>query len=475
MLIGFDLHSLLLSLAFELAGLACIVTAVRSARTSQGAVAWVVFLFAAPQFAVPVFLIFGHRRYPGYIASRRDLRQEMIAIRDLNAKNAPRPEGLDVADRASLRAFQQMSGVPLASGNAVELLIDGPAAFPAMLAAIDAAQSYVLLELYTFLGDDLGQEFARHLKARAQAGVQVRVLYDSLGSNGISRAFLADLRAAGVDIRNFHALRHARSRFQVNFRNHRKILVVDGNTAFTGGLNVADEYMGRDPRFGRWRDTMVRIEGPAVAQLQFTFAEDWHWSAGDNPELDWAPRRASANMNAMILSPSPSDRVETGGLYFVNAVAAAERRIWIASPYFVPDTDVLTALKLAALRGVEVRLLVPEKRDHWLVWLAAFALFDEVREAGVEVWRYHDGFLHQKVLLVDDEIASVGSINLDNRSCRLNFEVTAIVADRGFAAQVEVMLNDDFALATKLTTPLRKQPFWLRTAAPLARLFAPVL
>lgn len=464
----------LLYLAFQIGALVCVRSAITTGRTPQGAVAWVVFLFAAPYVAVPVFLIFGHRRYPGYIAARRALRAEMVALRQLAAENAPGVAG-DPADQGRIRAFERLAGVPLASGNALKLLIDGEQAFPEIFAAIEGAKSYVLVQFYTVESDALGRELAGRLIAKARQGVRVHLLYDAIGSR-VSRAYLAELRAGGVVVRDVHAIRRSRGRLQINFRNHRKIVVVDGLVAFTGGLNLADAYIGRDPRLSPWRDTMVRVVGPCAAQLQYIFAEDWLWSSGEKLALDWAPAAAPGQVNALVLAPGPADLQETGSLYFVNALAAARRRIWIASAYFVPDTDVLSALKVAALRGVEVRLLIPDRRDHWLVWLAAFAYVDEVRSTGVEVWRYMDGFLHEKIVLIDDDIASVGSVNLDNRSCRLNFEVTLIAADRGFAAEVARMLEDDFALASRNAPSLGHNPNRLiRLLAPVARLLAPVL
>jgi cardiolipin synthase A/B len=466
-----------LYLGIQIVAVLFALRAVKTARTPQGSVGWVVFLFAAPHIAVPIYLFLGHKRYPGYIAARREMHREIASLRALAAEHAPRRAGATAEEMGGrVAAFERLSGVPVSSGNAVRLLIDGQEAFAALFDAIDAAQNYVLMQFYTIADDALGRRMAEHLIARAKAGVRVLVLYDALGSNGLPRRYLERLRSGGVDIRNFHAIRHARNRLQVNFRNHRKIVVVDGEVAFTGGMNLADAYLGRDPDYGAWRDTMVRVEGPVVAQLQFIFAEDWRWSSGDRLDLDWAPRTAHEDINALVVAPGPADELETGALYFVNAIGAARRRIWIASPYFVPDIDILTALKLAALRGVEVRVLVPEVRDNWLVWLAAFAHFDEVRHAGVEIWRYRDGFMHQKVLLVDDDIASVGSVNLDNRSCRLNFEVTMMVFDAGFIAKVEAMLTRDFAQAVRLTVDLPEQPsFLLRNAAPMARLFAPIL
>lgn len=466
-------------LAVQIGALLAARAIVAHGRTPQGTVAWVVFLFAAPYFALPAFLIFGHRRYPGYIATRRALSQEMAALRELTAEHTPTPAEDSLEDPGRIRGFERLAGVELSSGNALTLLVNGEEAFPAIFAAIDAAEDYILAQFYALGADHLGTEFAERLIAKARAGVRVYLLYDAIGSH-VTRAYLEHLRAGGVNVRNFHAIRRSRGRLQVNFRNHRKILVTDGKAAFTGGLNLSDLYMGRDPRLSPWRDTMVRVEGPCAAQLQFIFAEDWLWSSGEKLALDWNPRAAAAESpgtaNALVLAPGPADRQESGSLYFVNAIGAARRRIWIASAYFVPDVDILSALKVAALRGVEIRILVPDRRDHWLVWLAAFAYFDEVKAAGVEVWRYMEGFSHQKVILIDDDIASVGSINLDNRSCRLNFEITLLAADRPFAAEVERMLTRDFEFSSRTLPSLSHQPSRLiRWAAPVARLLAPVL
>ena len=180
-------------------------------------------------------------------------------------------------------------------------------------------------------------------------------------------------------------------------------------------------------------------------------------------------------MTAMIMPTGPGDEMETGALFFFSAIVAAKRRLWIASPYFVPDTDVLTALKHAALRGVDVRILVPEVIDHTIPWLAAFAYFDEIRAAGVEVWRYDSGFMHQKVVLVDDDLAAIGTTNMDNRSFRLNFEAMAVFFDGRAAAATEAMLEADFARSFRLDKTLFEQPAKVRYGAPIARLFSPVL
>ena len=211
--------------------------------------------------------------------------------------------------------------------------------------------------------------------------------------------------------------------------------------------------------------------------MQLIFAEDWHWATRENliDVLNWDIKPAEANKDAVIVATGPGDEFDTGSLYFCALIDAAKDRLWIASPYFVPENDILTSLKLAAMRGVDVRVLTPEVADHTIPWLAALEYFDKIMEAGVEVWRYNEGFMHQKVVLVDDMITSVGTTNLDNRSCRLNFEETAVVFDQDTALQVAAMFEADFARSFRLTQKLTDRSFKERYGAPLARLFSPLL
>jgi len=305
----------------------------------------------------------------------------------------------------------------------------------------------------------------------------VRFMADAVGSKSLPDAYLDALREAGVKVADPSQGRRPRQRFQINYRNHRKTVVVDGQLGFTGGLNVGDEYMGRDPTFGPWRDTHLEMHGPVVLQLQLIFTEDWHWATGEtlSHDINWQVHTAEADTTALVVPTGPADAMETGALFFFAAIAAARERVWIASPYCVPDTDILTALKHAALAGRDVRLLVPEVIDHQIPWLAAFAYFDELREAGVQIWRYQRGFMHQKVVLIDDACAAIGTTNLDNRSFRLNFEAMVMGFDDDFAATVASFLEEDFAHATLLDKPLAEQAVRVRYGAPVARLFAPLL
>ncbi|MGD9918841.1 MAG: cardiolipin synthase [Paenirhodobacter sp.] len=458
-------------LAFHTSAALLAFRAIRTARTPQGAVGWTVFLLALPYLGVPAYLILGDFNYPGMIEARR--LSEQVPSPPATGTAAQMP-----AESARMRhGYEAIAGRATVAGNAVGLLTAGEEVFETLFAAIRAAERYVLVETYILRDDGLGRALQELLIAKARAGLRVCVLYDPFGSYGLDRAYVAQMRAAGVEVMNFHA-RHPPRRLaplRLNFRNHRKIAVIDGKTGFTGGYNIGDEYVGRNPRLGDWRDTMLRLEGPVVAQLQLHFAADWHWATGERLDLDWAPAPVAGGLPALVLASGPSDRNEPGTLYFQHAITGATKRIWIASPYFAPDTGLMRALGLAALRGVDVRVIMAGKRDHWLVWLAAFAFLDAMRESGVKFYRFGPGFMHQKVVLIDDMIAGVGSHNLDSRSCRLNFEASALVFDRGFAGEVTAMLERDFARAEPWDRPLAQAPLALRIAAPVARLFAPIL
>ncbi len=446
--------------------------AVSSARTSQGAVGWVVFLITAPYLGVPLYLFLGHHKFRGYLISRRDSEEIVEGVQAFRRQNAP-----VTSPNFPVEAFEQISDLPAVRGNCMTPLIDGQETFDAIFAAIDGAQHYVLVQFYIIHDDILGRALKATLTKASKRGVSVRLMFDSVGCIKLPRTYYNELVANGVQVVDPKEARGPKNRFQINFRNHRKTVIVDGQIAFTGGLNVGDEYMGRSDKFGPWRDTHAALAGPVVSQLQLVFAEDWHWATGESliDPLNWEATHSTVDATGMIVATGPGDSMETGALFFFSAISAAQYRVWIASPYFVPDTDVLTALKHAALRGVDVRILVPDVIDHKIPWLAAFAFFDEIRDAGVQVWRYKKGFMHQKVVLVDDNLAAIGTTNLDNRSFRLNFEAMAVMFDSDIAYKTADFLENDFKRSFQLEKSLSDQPRYIRVGAPFAKLFAPVL
>ena len=463
---------------FHVLGFISSINAVMSARTSQGTIAWVVSLNTFPYLAVPAYWIFGRSQFQGYVTARQE--DHLGLLDSLETDAADRLSGLLVPEEEILaagRAAQRLATLPFLRKNAAELLIDGEATFASILAGIDRARDYILFQFYIVKDDQLGREIQSHLIAKARAGVRVYFLYDEVGSHRLPERYKKELRDAGVQVYNFHTRQGPWNRFQINFRNHRKIVVVDGDEAWIGGHNVGDEYMGRDPKFGRWRDTHVRIEGPAALAAQLSFVEDWHWATGDTPQVTWTPKEAAdgSDVTVLIVPSGPADEIETAALMFIHAINSAQERIWIASPYFVPDEAVIAALQLAGLRGVDVRILIPDRPDHLLVYLAAFSYFDDARRTGVEFYRYTDGFLHQKTMLIDDRAAAIGTANFDNRSFRLNFEITALIGDPDFISEVEQMFEADFARSRIIGDgEYRDRPFWFKLAVRLARLTAPV-
>jgi cardiolipin synthase len=452
------------------------VHAIMRTRTEQGAIAWAVSLITFPYLAVPAYWVLGNSRFHGYTSARRGKLLEIAGITgdavDLTREYRMPLDQMSPAGHAA----EQLAGLPYLRGNAVDLLVDGEATFSSILLGMAEAREYILFQTYIFHDDDIGREVKAHLIARARDGLRVHVLYDEIGSHDLPRAYLDDLREGGVEAVNFHTQKGPRNRFQLNFRNHRKVMVADGKVTWIGGLNVGDEYLGRNPDIGNWRDTHVRIEGPAALGAQIAFAEDWYWATGRRLDLNWFPVPSRAGDMPVLLVPSgPADPLETANLMFVHAINQATERIWIASPYFVPDRPVITALQLAGLRAVDVRILIPDQPDHLGVYLASFSYLDEAGSTGVSFYRYQDGFLHEKAMLIDRSTATVGTANFDNRSFRLNFEITAIIVDPTFASKVEEMFENDFGKSRRMEPgEADRKPWWFRFAVRLARLTAPI-
>ncbi len=461
----------------QILGILSAVRAVMDARTAQGAIAWALALIAFPYVALPLFWIFGKRKFIGYVIERRSALSEAGPIAK-QANQALVARGLLVrTEHARELPFERLAKLPFTTGNDAELLINGDATFASIFAGIESAREYVLVQFYIFRDDQIGRQLQERLLQRARAGVRVYVLYDEIGSHQLSKRCINRMRAGGIQVRSFHTVGGRANRFQINFRNHRKIVIVDGRHAWVGGLNVGDEYLGRDPKVGFWRDTHIHVQGPVVQAVQVAFLEDWHWAADELLALNWDPQPAPTGARRAVLAlPSgPADELETCTLFFVATINAATSRLWIASPYFVPDEQFITAVQLAALRGVDVRILVPKRSDSLLVGLSIWSYLEELEEVGVEFYQYTRGFMHQKVTLIDDRACTIGTANFDNRSFRLNFEITMAVADENLASQVCKMLEADFADAQRITaSDLRARSFAFRFAVRAARLASPV-
>jgi cardiolipin synthase len=465
-------------IAMVLAGLyalavICAVREISVSRTSQGSIAWLVSLAFLPFPTTLIYFIFGWKHFDSYAQTRMQVRQSRLL----------RSEDLAVIDRdmgAEWPVQRRAAGMPFLAGNKVELLVDGTETFESIFEGIARAKTYVLVQFYIIRADALGERLADALIERARAGVKAYVLYDEVGSGGLSRAFKQRLTDGGVQIYGFNHRHHLLRLFgpmRINYRNHRKNVVVDGKVAWTGGANIGVEYLGESTRFGPWRDTQLKLEGPAASSLSLIFQEDWLWATGQVlqvPPPD--PVEEPGDVSVLVMATGPADRLEANAIAFADIIGQARERLWIVSPYFVPDTDMRTALYAAVLRGVDVRIMLPSKPDHTLVWLASNAHADAMVEHDVAIYRYQKGFLHQKVLLMDDRITSVGSVNFDNRSFAINFEMTIWMPDRKVVDAVEKMLMLDFAACRMVTKQevARRNPL-ARFISQAARLFSPIL
>lgn len=453
-------------------GFATSLHALMGTRTAPGTVAWVVSLNAMPYIAVPAYWVFARDKVEDYVQLRRERVTSLnLSLESHLAELAPFRTEWDSRD-PTLRAFEQLAHIPFVDNNRAELLIDGKQIFQSIFDGIDAAEEYLLVQFYIVRDDERGRELQRKLIQRAQDGVRVYVLFDSIGSLELGKSYISELTEAGVEVRSFFQHESWVDRFRLNFRNHRKLVVADGKVGWIGSLNVGDEYDSEG-----WRDAHVRIQGPAVLNMQLSFLEDWRWVTDELPEVSWQPHQVGGTGVPVLVLPSgPADKFETASLMVQKFIHVAEERIWIASPYFVPDEGVMGALKLAALGGVDVRLLLPERTDSRLAEFAAYGYMDVLSAAGVRIFRYQPGLMHAKVFLVDDRGAAISTVNMDNRSFRLNFELTALVADPDFAGEVERMFEVDFSNSREMNDDaIADMPLWFRLASRGANLFAPAL
>lgn len=454
------------------------IEAVMTVRTAQGAIAWIISLLTLPYLSVPLYLIFGRNRFDGYLEEREHI-EAMTRELSEDTRAAISRHAVSGDPRLPLYGvLHRLARLPATGGNSVQLLINGAATFASIMEGLESAQRYILFQFYIIRDDSLGARMGDVLARKATAGVQVRMLYDEIGSPRFARTPLyRRLLRAGVRIAAFNTTQGRRNRFQLNFRNHRKIVVVDGERAWLGGHNVGDEYLGITRHRGPWRDTHLLLRGPAVVSTELTFATDWRWATRGAVDVDWQfSSRAEGSSRVLVFPSDPASEFEEAGLMFHAIIGAAQERVWIASPYFVPDRAIVSALQLAALRGVDVRVMIPDTPDGPIVGMANWAFTRELMPAGVQIHRYSEGFLHQKVFLMDHELGGVGTANFDNRSFRLNFEITALIHDRAFCSELESMLRADFAHCRRVTpAELRNKPFWFPFAMGAARLMAPVL
>ena len=455
----------------EILGILLAFHAVMQPRSSQGTVAWFIALIVLPVVTVPFYVVFGRTRFLGYTEALREAAESVgervyawfEQMSTMAAKPRPGLEAIGALTR-------NLTHIPFLRANHVELLVDGAETYDSMISAIESAKSYVLVQFYIVRDDAVGRRLRDALVAQARSGIRIFFLYDEIGCIKLPDAYLDDMHREGIEVTGFKTTKGHSNRFQINFRNHRKLLVVDGRTGFIGGNNLGEEYLV-------YRDTHLRIDGPAAQHIQLSFIKDWYWATGQIIPVSSQIIPADTSDQAVaIVNTGPADTVSNCSALFLTLISQSRSRLWITSPYFVPNDAIVIALQAAALRGVDVRIILPDKADQRIVEFASFTYYDDMLNSGVRLYRYRDHFMHQKVILVDDVVAGVGTVNLDNRSLYLNFEATALVADDDIIKQVEAMLISDL----ENSSPVRcehynSKPLLFRVASRVARLASPLL
>ena len=452
-------------------------------RAPVATIGWLLSMAVLPVVGLLVYFVFGPRRFRRQrlkrLRSRRKARMRRQSLAHLRDRAAQAPARLQQLVRLVSNATQ----LPLSTAQEVQLLVGGARTFDAIVHAIGQAQHHVHLEYYIFEPDTTGQRVLQALTERAQAGVQVRLLVDALGSKRLGRRHYQALLDAGAEVALFHPPKLGRRlRPVINFRTHRKIVVIDGTLGFTGGVNITDtedKRLQADPCHA-YHDIHLCLQGLVVSWLQHVFLEDWAYALDyRHPAMpqDFAallPPQDDGPALAQIMASGPDSPLEAIHRVFVDACYAAHQRLWLATPYFVPTEAALLALTSAALRGVDVRVLVPERSDSLLVTCAARSYFDELLACGVKVYLYQKRMLHAKTMVVDDMLGMVGTANFDTRSFRLNYEVCALVYTPVFAQQLADQFSRDLAQAERIFEH-RPQPLPQRLGDAVARLFSPLL
>lgn len=458
----------------------------RSVATSW---AWLIVLIILP---VVGFIIYG---FVGRGISQENLfainRQKHIGLSNVQKMITEAPAKIDQNDTSPsahilIKYLDKDQESPITKNNKLKLYTDGHDKFRDLFADIRQAKSSINVEYYTIYNDAIGNEFLKLLIQKAKEGVQVRVLYDAWGSFGASKSWFNQLTEAGGDVLPFITSRNMISRNRINYHLHRKIVVIDGVTSWTGGFNVGDQYLGRKKKFGYWRDTHLRLVGSASLLLQERFVMDWNASAVKEEELISFDEKlfpdldendiSKGDMAVQVVSDGPDNDEPYMRNGLVRLMMLARKRVWIQTPYLIPDEAMIAAWQILASSGVDLRIMIPCMPDHPFIYRATQWYANQLVKIGVKVYTYNNGFMHAKTIIVDDKYATVGSVNQDYRSYDLNFEDNVFVYDRAFNKEMSNQFEKDMEQSTLLTPEIiKKQSHWLRFLQNFSRLLSPIL
>lgn len=473
---GFDLTWLrnTMFILYALTVISIIVVVLSENRNPVKSLAWVTVLLLLPMVGIVLYIFFGRNIQNTRKMSRRNRRR---------LKKREAPHTTDIRSLSlSPESFQQvvlahsLTRASYYSGNRVDIFTNGAEKFEALKRDLNNATAYINIEYYIFENDNIGNEIADILIEKARAGVAVRVIYDHVGSFTVKNRFFKRMKAAGVQIYPFFEVTFPQLGTRINWRNHRKICVIDGTVGYCGGMNIADRYI-TGGKFASWRDTHVRVAGPVVAALQYAFAVDWHFMGQPLiTETAVASQPFPGDIGAQLLTSGPTSQWSNIALMFHKAIANAKRRIYIQTPYFLPTDALLKDLHTAALAHVDVRIMLPRKSDSLLLDFASASYITECLRAGVKFYFYDAGMLHSKVIIIDDEFVTIGSTNFDFRSFEHNFEGNLFFYSRKFNERMVEIYRNDINNSTRITpTSWRRRPLYRRAIESIVRLLSPIL
>ena len=448
--------------------------------------AWLLVLFFLPFVGFFLYLLLGRQLRKKHLFrwdGRKDIGIEQLIYYQIetieNNELELRTEHIRNYTRLMYMNLKTNNAV-LTQDNDVKIFDDGSDKFEALISDINHAKNHIHIQYYIFKLDNLGQRIINALIKKAKQGVKVRVLFDEMGSRGIRKRHFKELIEAGGEVEVFFPSILPLINPRLNFRNHRKIAVIDGRIGYIGGFNVGDEYLSLSDRFGYWRDTHLRIEGSAVHPLQTRFILDWNQASAKNDVIyaeryfPIIPQKGTAALQ--IISSGPDTEWEVIKNNYLHLIANAKKYVYIQSPYFIPDESFFDAIRIATLTGIDVRIMIPNKPDHLFVYWATYSYVGPLVEAGAKVYHYEKGFIHAKTIVVDDEIASVGTANIDVRSFSLNFEVNALIYDRILAHRLAEIFESDIMDCSELTLELYKnRSNYTKFRESLSRLLSPIL
>lgn len=454
-------------------------------KEPKSAWAWLLVLNALPGVGFLLYLLAGtdmHKRRMFQIKGIEDqvsdaVRRQEYTVRSriLERKN---PELSGFSDLVYFNL--ESGGTVLTGDNEVKIFTDGNDKFDALIEDIRNAKHYVFLQYYIIKDDVLFRRIREVLLEKAAQGVEIKILYDAMGCRSVHKKMWKELERSGIDTAVFFPALLGPLHLRVNYRNHRKIAIIDGTIGYVGGFNIGKEYIGLDPKFGHWRDTHLRIRGSAVTALAIRYIQDWDYAARENlfsrPEYLVYPEEACGDTQIQIISSGPDSSLQVIRDNYLRLIHKAKKRIFVQTPYFIPDESILTALKMAVLSGVEVNLMIPCKPDHPFVYWATYSYMGELVMAGANCYTYDNGFLHVKGVSIDGEACCFGTANMDIRSFSLNFEVNAMIYDEETAREMERIFREDLKLCTRITKDMYQgRSLWIRFKEQICRLLSPVL